>query len=134
MSPFLSFYFCLLLFILFILFFYWYFPCYISWCLFLLLHGWSSALFSRTDVLASKFGGVRSPHLFLSSRYCISIYTLGTLYHLSLGVEKNILLSCCTYCECMIMLFLRIGMNINWVLHFIGELKILNIWSFHWGI
>jgi hypothetical protein len=41
----------------------------------------------------------------------------------SLGVGKNILLSCCTYCECLIMLFLRIGLNFNYDFHFIGELK-----------
>jgi hypothetical protein len=66
------------------------------------------------------------PHLFLSIWYCIFIYTLETMYRLSLGVGKNILLSCCTYCECLIMLFMRFGLNFNYDLHFIGELKILN--------
>jgi hypothetical protein len=80
-------------------------------------------LYFRTDVLTSKFGGVHSPHLFLSTQYCISIYTLGIMYHLSLGVGKNFIMPCCTYCECLIMLFLIIGLNFNCDFHFIGELK-----------
>jgi hypothetical protein len=66
----------------------------------------SSALFFRTGV-ASKFGGVLSSQLFLFTRYCISIYTLETMYRLSLGVGKIL---CCPVCD----------------LDFIGELKILN--------
>jgi hypothetical protein len=59
-------------------------------------------LFFRTDVLASMFGGVLLPHSFLSTWYCISLYTLGTMYHLSLGVGKNVLLSCYTYCKLLV--------------------------------
>jgi len=44
------------------------------------------------------------------------------------GGRKSILLSCYTYCECLIMLFLRIWLNFN---YFIGKFKILNAGSFH---
>jgi hypothetical protein len=81
-TTFLSFSFCLYLFIfIFILFSYWHFSCYFSWCLFL-LYGWSSALLFKTCNFASKFWRVLSPYHFLSTRYCISIYTLGIMYHL----------------------------------------------------
>jgi hypothetical protein len=47
-----------------------------------------------------KFGGVQSaPFFFPSTRYCISIYTLGTMYHLSLGVRK---IFCCLVIDIVI--------------------------------
>jgi hypothetical protein len=42
------------------------------------------------------------------------------------GGRKNILLSYYTYCECLIMLDLRIELNFNSDLHFIGELNMIN--------
>jgi hypothetical protein len=51
---------------------------------------------------------------------------IGDNYRLSLGVGKNIFMYYFKYCKCLFMLFLRTQLNFNCVLHFVGEVKILN--------
>jgi hypothetical protein len=45
--------------------------------------------FSKQVFLRRSLGGYNQPHIFLSTQYCISIYILETMYHLSLGVGKK---------------------------------------------
>jgi len=45
--------------------------------------------FSGQVFLCQSLGQYFLPHLFLSTQYCISIYTLGTMYHSTLGVGKT---------------------------------------------
>jgi hypothetical protein len=84
-------------------------------------------LFSfRTGILALKFGGVQ-PAPFFSFHPVLYLYLyIGDNVSFKFGGGKNILLSCYRYYDCLIMLFLRIWLNFNFDLYFIGELNMIN--------
>jgi hypothetical protein len=77
--------------------------------------------------------------VFQDMRFCVKVWgstTSPTFLYLYLYIgnnvlfkfrgRKNILLSYCTYYNCLIMLSLRIWLNFNSDLYFIGELNMMN--------
>jgi hypothetical protein len=68
-----------------------------------------------------------SPNFFFSPG-TVSLY-IGDNVSFKFGGRKNILLSCYRYCDCLIMLFLRIWLKFNSYLYFIGKLNMMNTWS-----
>jgi len=89
-------------------------------------HSWSSAFFFRIGILALKFRGVQPASIF-SFHPVLYIYLyIGDNVSFKFEGKKNILMSCCTHCNYLIMLSLRIWLNFNSDLYFICELNMMN--------